>query len=462
MEQMMRKCMVKKGYSVGATLLLMWGMSSVSLMGCVKDTDEELREEVQRLGVRSLEPASGAHSGAKVELGRLLFFDKELSGNRDISCGTCHHPRFAMGDGRALSVGVGGSDGVGPERKMGVEREYVPRNSPGLFNLNDSAWRVQFWDGRVEQYQSGELKSPAVGSLLDGLESVVAAQAMFPVTSRDEMRGERGDLDIHGEPNEIADAFDSDHLSIWGKITTRVMSHEGYRERFLEVYGEEDPNTINFTHIANAIGAFEEQKLALANSPWDRFLKGEDDALSEDAKRGARLFYGEAGCSTCHSGPLMTNQSYYNLAVPQFGPGKGANKPLDLGRSSISMDPADSYKFRVPSLRHVSYTAPYMHNGAYSTLRDAIRHHAYPASMLLAYDGSLIEDVVLQKSFQSREDVNEQMLSSLSKELSVVPQLSGVQVSELEAFLVSCGDPAVESLEVLVPEVVPSGLSVDR
>jgi cytochrome c peroxidase len=444
----------------GVALLLIWMMC---LVGCerTQSADEVLRERIAKFGVRAVEPAPGTHAAAKVELGRMLFFDQELSGNRDTSCATCHHPSMAMGDGRALSVGTGGA-GLGPAREPGQGREHAPRNSPALFNVNDSAWRAQFWDGRVELFASGEVRTPVSGSLPAGLESVVAVQAMFPVTSRDEMRGERGDVDAMGRSNELSEAFDSDAQRIWRGIITRLLEHEGYRQAFAEVYPTVDPEALGFEHAANAIAAFQEQELSLDQSPWDRYLRGDDSALSERARRGALLFYGEAGCGGCHAGALMTDQKFYNLGVPQLGPGKGPDKPLDQGRARVSMDPKDIYKFRTPALRHVAYTAPYMHNGAYATLEQVIRHHADPRGSLEGYDGQQLADVALRDQVNLDVKSRAELSEGIAPELSSVPVLGDGQINDLIGFLESCGDPRVAQLDWLVPDVVPSGLAVER
>ncbi len=453
----------KRGHRRGASLLLIWIMILVMGAGCERSSgvDATLRKRVKQLGVRAVEPAPGRHAKEKVELGRLLFFEPELSGNRDTSCATCHHPALAMGDGRALSVGTGG-EGVGPARIGGKGREHAPRNAQALFNVNDSSWRVQFWDGRVELFASGEVRTPVSGSLPAGLESVVAAQAMFPVLSRDEMRGERGDVDVRGEANELAEAFNSDGQRVWRGIMTRLLEHEGYREAFATIYPEVHPRALGFEHAANAMAAFQVEELSLSNSPWDRYLRGDDKALSEQAKRGALLFYGEAGCGSCHAGALMTDQKFYNIGVPQLGPGKGPDQPYDQGRARVSMDPAEAFMFRTPPLRHVAWTAPYMHNGAYATLEEAIKHHVDPRGMVARYDASRIEDESLRETVQLEPFARDMVLSGLSEELDVVPELSDVQVNDLIVFLEACGDPEVLELERLVPEKLPSGLMVQR
>lgn len=463
----MMKKSKKASRGFGVSVLLCWTALLLNTTGCDRAIDapgeeDALRELAARHGVRALEASRKQHSADKVELGRMLFFEPALSGNRDTSCATCHHPAFGMGDGRELSVGAGGRGGVGPARLLGEDREHAPRNAPSILNLNDSAWKVQFWDGRVEMFVSGSVRTPVTGAPPRGLESVIAAQSMFPVLSRDEMRGERGDIGIDGEPNEIAAYYDSEQSRIWDALMVRLLAYEGYRDLFGRAYPDTAPEALGFEHAANAMAAFEEQEFALVDSPWDRFLRGEDGAMSAQAKRGARLFFGEAGCARCHNGPLMSDQRFYNLAVPQLGPGKGPDKPLDLGRARVSMDPADNFKFRVPSLRHVAHTAPYMHNGAYATLEDAIRHHAQPEEMLRSYRSEALKDEALLGTIQTSSTLQDRLLASVSEELGVVPALDDAQISDLKEFLVACGDPAVEHLDRLLPESLPSGLPVDH
>ena len=451
---------------VGVGLLLCW-TALLPALGCDRageapGEDDALRALAMSHGARALTAPEETHSADKVELGRMLFFEPALSGNQDTSCATCHHPAFGMGDGRALSVGAGGAGGVGPARVLGEGREHAPRNAPSILNLNDPAWKVQFWDGRVEMFVSGSVRTPVTGAAPRGLESVIAVQSMFPVLSRDEMRGERGDQAIDGSQNELAAYYDSEQSRIWDALMVRLLAYEGYQDLFARAYPGVDAQALGFEHAANAMAAFEEQEFALVNSPWDRFLRGEDEAMSAQAKRGAKLFFGDGGCVSCHSGPLLSDQGFYNLAVPQLGPGKGADKPLDLGRARVSMDPADNFKFRTPSLRHVAYTAPYMHNGAYVTLEQAIRHHTRPEQMLRGYTDAALEDEALKGTVQAAATLHDRMLATLSEELSVVPDLSDEQVDDLKAFLMACGDPAVEQLERLLPETLPSGLTVDR
>ncbi|HSJ76563.1 MAG TPA: cytochrome-c peroxidase, partial [Gemmatimonadales bacterium] len=248
---------------------------------------------------------------ALVQLGQALAFDKILSGNRDIACMTCHLPSFATGDGRSLSMGQGGS-GFGPARTNGV---VIPRNSPAVFNL--FAISELFWDGRVSRDQAGNYHTPAGAALTPAMTSVfefgaVSAQPMFPVLSREEMRAFSG--------NELAAIPDEQQQQIWAGIMARLGSDPQYRHMFEKAYPGTRFEQMTFAHASNAIAGFIIDKLAFNNSPWDRFLRGNDDAMTQVQLQGAKDFM-SARCSICHNGPALTDNRFHNVAVAQFGPG---------------------------------------------------------------------------------------------------------------------------------------------
>lgn len=419
--------------------------------------DQSLRNSLARVGVGSLDPGPPPDP-ALVSLGQALMFDKELSGNRDISCATCHHPFLQTADSLALSIGTGGS-GLGTARVPGVGRVRVPRNAPDVFNRGAPEWRTLFLDGRATVALDGGYLNPAGAQLPAGLDSILAVQAMFPVTSRDEMRGNVGDIDVFGAVNEIAIYADYDFTGMWRALAARLTAIPEYVGLFAVAYPEVAPNRIGFEHAANAIAAFEIAHWTLLDSPWDRYLAGADDALSDDAKRGARLFYGKAGCVTCHSGNLLTDQRFHSLAVPQIGPGKGSEAPLDFGRGRVTGEEADRFAFRTPPLRNVAITGPWMHDGAYATLEGALRHHLDPESALLSYDaGQLAPE--LRETFQDDPATIEALLASLDPSVAEPLDLSDDEVNELLAFLESLTDPRAIDLRLDVPERVPSGLPV--
>ncbi len=409
--------------------------------------------------LQALYPGS-EHPTELVRLGEALFFDKELSGNRDIACATCHHPSEHGSDGLSLPVGTGGV-GLGPERLLGHDREFVPRNSPEIFNRGAKEWTTMFWDGRVATSGTDGFVSPAQTALPDGLDSVLAAQAMFPVTSRDEMRGVNGDRDLSGSTNELATIPDSDLPAIWDGLIERLLNIDGYEAMFGTAFPDVPAAELGFQHAANAIAAYEANAFAFAATLWDRYLAGDDGALDEAAKRGAILFFGDAGCALCHSGTLLTDQSYHNVGVPQLGPGKGDAVPADLGRAAISGDEADSCAFRTPPLRNVTLTGPWMHDGAYTDLEAAVRHMTRPMHALQTYDPASLHPDLRDTVLSSPQQVDF-ILANLDPYVALDRELSDGQVADLLAFLTALTDPAATDLSDLIPQSVPSGLPVDR
>jgi len=334
------------------------------------------------------------HSKEKVELGRNLMFDKILSGNKNISCATCHHSLTDTGDGLSLPVGEGGI-GLGITRTVGegpdLIHERVPRNAPPVFNWGDRSLHTMFHDGRVttvdaHDYPSG-CKTPAGENLPDNLESVVACQAMFPVTSATEMAGQPGE-------NPIADATAAGNLPlVWELLAQRLRDIPLYVDMFMAAFPNDiySASDITYAHAANAIAAFEETNWRADNSPFDQYLRGDKFAMSRNAIRGMKLFYrgDSAGnsCASCHSGLYQTDQKFHAIAMPQIGQGRDSGDGTeDYGREQVTGDPADILKFRTPTLRNVALTAPYGHAGAYNTLRAVVEHHLDPETSLYAYN----------------------------------------------------------------------------
>ena len=338
-------------------------------------------------------------AAAKVDLGRLLMFDKILSGNENISCGTCHHPLTGTGDGLSLPVGEGGR-GLGVTRSAHHDEdmihERVPRNAPPVWNLGDSAFHTLFHDGRVTSnpaegagaFPSG-CRTPAGHDLPDNLDNVLACQAMFPVTSGTEMAGQP----IDGNPVAIA-AAGGDLKRVWELLAQRLRAIPAYVELFQAAFPGDVVNAadITFAHAANAIAAFEGVAWRADNSPFDRFLRGDRQAMSNNAREGMRLFYrgdrnGHA-CAECHSGLYQTDQDFHAIAMPQIGPGRGSGPDgfEDHGRAQVTGKAEDMLRFRTPSLRNVALTAPYGHSGAYDTLRGVVEHHLDAVNALYAYN----------------------------------------------------------------------------
>ena len=430
------------------------GIATFALAGCGSSLDEDLSSLVATRGLTPLD-AQVVVDDSIFELGRALYFDPELSGNRDISCATCHHPDFASGDALSVSIGQGGA-GLGTTRVL-ADGELIPRNAPDVYNRGASGWTKMFWDGRVSGNRVEGFGTPAGDRFPDGIDNVLAAQAMFPVTSPAEMLGSPGDIDVLGVPNELAMHSEDDFSGIWQAIADRLTVIPGYIELFAAAYPNVPIEDIGFEHAANAIAAFEAKAFAFENSPWNRYLRG-DDQMSDAAKQGALLFFGEAGCSGCHLGTLLTDQEQHSIAAPQVGPGKGDEAPEDWGRGGVTRNADDRYNFRTPPLHNVAVTGPWLHDGAFNSLEAVIRHHMDPETSLASYDVGVTVGPDLP--FLGGQRHVEWLLTSVSPELAAVPSLTDSQIDDLIAFLDALTDPGATDLGHLVPASVPSGLPV--
>jgi len=411
------------------------------------DIDAQLATLLAQAGVTPL-PALNMPSDAMFTLGQALMFDKELSGNRNISCGTCHHPIESTADSRPLSLGEGAT-GRGATRGGGGTD--IPRHAPDVFNRGYPQWTTMFWDARVAGSPGNGFNTPAGAETPAGLTSVLAAQALIPLTSRAEMRGQPGD-------NELADLADDDFSGIWDGILTRLRAIPRYDTLFQAAYGI-SVNTAGIEHVANAIAAFQVRAWTKVDTPFDAYIAGNHDALTAQEKRGALLFYGSAKCAQCHLGPLFTDQKFHNIAIPQLGP--GINAPgIDHGRENQTGVPGDRFAFRTPPLRNVELTAPYMHNGAYATLRAAVKHYVNVSTALQTYDKSQLPSA-LQATVQDDPGTHAAILATVSPIVAPPLSLTDQQVDDIVAFLLALTDPSATDLSSQVPAAVPSGLPVD-
>jgi cytochrome c peroxidase len=428
--------------------------------------DGELRQLIAGWGGVMPIGESPVQTAAMVDLGQSLFFDKILSGNRDVSCASCHDPLASLTDGLSLAVGTGGM-GTGGSRLPGAGRQFVPRNAPSLLNQGLGFFYI-LWDGRVNEElgPNGHFKSPAGVVLPPGLNSLLAAQAMFPVLNRVEMRGLAGDLDRDGNTNELAQFADTASAAIWRGVMQRLLAVNAYVAKFNAAYPSVPTSALGFQHAANALAAFQIHAFTKTNSPFDRFLARDDRAMTDEQKRGGIQFFGQARCASCHFGPLLGGQTFANIGVPQLGPGVGAAAPLDIGRAEHISIPgvpnaSDFYKFsfRAPALRNVELTAPYMHNGAYRTLETVVRHYTNADSAHRAYDVTQL-DPALRSSYRGDATTMNAVLRNLDGRLHVGIRLTATEQAQIVAFLKSLTDPAARNLASVIPTSVPSGLPV--
>ena len=244
------------------------------------------------LGVVAIQtaPTVSAQSPTRTateELGRLLFWDPILSGNRDIACATCHHPEFAYADGRALSLGVG-SVGLGPARTdtTGGVIPVVKRNAHTILNvgfngLDDNRRRREAFDGTV-----ASVNQENAPMFWDNRMRSLELQALEPIKSLEEMRG-------RAYPED--EALD--------RVVARLEAIPEYVALFGRAFGPEA--SVTSLRLGEAIAAFERTLIAM-NSPFDRFRGGDRDALSEEQRRGMEEF-DDAGCDRCHDGVMFSD-----------------------------------------------------------------------------------------------------------------------------------------------------------
>jgi cytochrome c peroxidase len=270
---------------------------------------------------------------AQAELGRYFFFDQRMSGDGSLSCATCHDPKKGWSDGLVLSKGYPAS-------------EYF-RNSPTI--LNAGFKKRLMWDGRLDGSDMGTLVR----------DMITEAHTMN------------------------ADAR---------LVQERVKQVPEYVDMWqAAVKKGDDPNGMR---IFNIIGEFV-KSVASKNAPIDRFLKGDQGALSSEQKEGYALFKGKANCVSCHNGPLASDGELHRTGVPENpaitaeplrhitmlrhyatnGMPNYMNTHTDVGFYAISKDPKDKGKFATPSLRDLKYTAPYMHNGMFKTLGEVVEFY---------------------------------------------------------------------------------------
>ena len=403
----------------------------------------------------------------QAELGRLLFYDPILSGNFNISCGTCHNHDLGTSDALPLGIGEGGR-GLGPERQAGVGadriKKRVPRNALAMWNLGAREIEILFHDGRLslsDDYGNG-FNSPAEEWLPSGLDNILAAQALFPVAAQFEMAG-------NPKENEVAGAVHDRIDNVWPILAHRVRSNSEYARLFVSAFpGLPSSADITIVHIANAISAFINSEWRSHDSAYDRWLAGDDAALSDSQRLGLDLFFGKGNCSECHSGKFFSDQKFHALGLPHIGPGRTRRfDPMarDVGRMGETDRLSDAYKFRTPMLRNVALTAPYGHNGAYATLAEIIQHHSQPHASLAQWRPEkvslpsapwleVIDFIVLQ-------DQREQQ--RLRSSIGIQPvALSSTEIKALVAFMHALtGSDASTAGRLGKPEAVPSGLPVD-
>jgi cytochrome c peroxidase len=373
-------------------------------LACGRDRSEvhqrkpKVIETIADLGAlpaQAINPTNNPSTAEKINLGRLLFFDPVLSGNKDVSCATCHQPEFNYAEFLETSIGVNGIGRGGNRRFADVNTmPFVKRNSQSILNTAfngitnhqtyDPGSAPMFWDLRAK-----------------GLEQ----QALEPIRTLEEMRG---------------NSF-PEH-QILDMIIDRIRKIPTYEQLFSEAFpGETQP--VNELNLSKAIAAYERTLIA-TNTRFDKYMRGDSNALSTGEKEGLNAFLA-TGCAKCHSGPMFSDFKLHTLGVPDTG----NRKETDTGANN-------DYAFRTPSLRNLRYTSPYMHSGKFTTLDQVLMFY---------------EDVAGGKVLNPK--VNASQIDSLATHMDV----NFKDISRIVEFLNTLND---DSFDKTVPTSVPSGLPV--
>lgn len=318
----------------------------------------------------------------QITLGRLLFFDPILSATRTVACATCHHPQHGWADARPTPLGVHAS-GIGPERMLVTGAEFLPlrRNTPTILNVAfngitvgqpfDPAQSPMFWDNRVQSLE---------------------AQALAPIRSREEMRGDACS-EAEAVPSMIA------------------------RLRAIPKYVQLFQTDITPARVTAALAAYQ-RTLITPDTPFDRYMRGDKTALTPAQQHGLDVFQ-KAKCTLCHHGPMLSD---YRLHA--------------IGLSDTT---TNRHEFRTPTLRNLRHTAPYMHHGGTLTLDE----------VLLFYD-RLMDQAA--ETLEGGDDSTLPPLDPLLRQMNMLPE----DHAPIAAFLETLNaDDYDQTLPARVPSGLP-------
>lgn len=367
-------------------------------------------------------------SKTELRVGELLFEAKSLSGDRDISCSSCHLDQFGSADGLPLAVGVGGI-GEGHDRLYANQGTLVQRNAISLFGRGSSEFSSFFWDGKV-QVVDGRVITQFGDQLPEIFQSPLAVAAILPLIERDEFIGTSSTL----RPNEIEEAVEDKlyfqrYEAVSKAIRQRLLQPATDGDREL-ADGLSDAGILlsefELAHAGNLLAKFIAEKFRCQPSNWDRYLDGARSALSEEQKRGAILFYGKGRCASCHLGGFFSDFSFHSIGTPQgfFGP---HSRHRDIGRAAVTHSSDDLFFFRTPPLIDVKSTRPYGHNGAFETMSEVVIHHFNPLEFYIKKSDYRSSDFFRQaKLIDSRHSI-----------LSTIDLESEDELAEILSFLES-------------------------
>jgi cytochrome c peroxidase len=478
---------------VGALLIV---AASVNGLQGAGGLDDELAAVLERAGFTgrvesTLEARLGRPiDGRLADLGRLLFFDKIGALHSDNSCAGCHSPTAGFGDTQSIAIGIQNNNIVGHNRSGPRNQRRTPTVVNAAFFPN------LMWNGRFVAPSDDPFDNSLgfVFPLPEGstafpphdpvIRTLLAAQGQLPPTELVEVAGFTGTAGtISPEFDQFDDGLGSNvpppdasgfrNEPIRQALLVRLNESAAHRALFGEVFPSVAAGApIDFSMFGRAIAEFE-FTLVFANAPIDRFARGERAAMTVQEKKGAVLFFGEAGCVRCHgvagrSNEMFSDFEMHVIGVPQVAPHFGAGfgnvifdgpgRDEDFGLEQVTGNPDDRYRFRTSPLRNVALQPAFFHNGSFTRLEDAIRHHLDVFTSARSYHPVAAG---VDKDLVHRLGPTEPVLARVDPRLAAPTFLTADELASLVAF-VSNGllDPRASrnSLCSLVPTSLPSGM----
>lgn len=395
------------------------------------------------------------------DLGRNAFHDSLLGLNNDNSCAGCHAAQNGFGDTQSIAIGVDNNNLVGPDRAGPRNQRRAP------MVLNNVFFPALMWNSRFNSVSgdpfdnSGGFQFPLPeGFSLSATSHLLVAQAFIPVTENPEMAG-------------FAATLPASHDGIRDEVVSRLNASTEYRKLFGKIFPEvKNGGPITYEMLARAIAEFE-FTLVFADAPIDKFARGQKNAMTDDEKRGAVLFFGQANCASCHSVSGQSNEMFSDFqqhvaGIPQITPavgnvtfdGPGANE--DFGLEQVTGNPNDRYAFRTSPLRNLALQPAFFHNGAFARLEDAVRFHLNAIGSAPGYNPAAAG---LDTDLQGPQGPSAPVLARIDPALATPVSLSDAEFRQLVAFLRNgLLDPkaSAQDLRKLIPARLPSGRPVAK
>jgi cytochrome c peroxidase len=481
--------------TVLATAALVYAGALANAIGA--DIDTELSTTLRRAGFTgqiesTLERRLGRPVDRRLaELGRLLFFDKVAALRGDNACAGCHSPTAGFGDTQSIAIGIQNNNLVGQNRRGPRNQRRTPTvvNTAFFPNL---MWNGRFFapsDDPFDNSQGFVFPLPEGSTTFLAHDAVIktllAAQAHIPPTELVEVAGFSGTAgtigpafdqfdDGRGEVVPLPDDSGFRNEPIRQALLARLNASPAYRALFaVHFAGVRAGGPIDFSMFGRAIAEFE-FTLVMTDAPIDRFARGDHSAMTLPEKKGALLFFGSAGCVHCHAVAGRSNEMFsdFNMHVvgvpqiaPQFGVGTGnvifdgPGADEDFGREQMTGSAADRYRFRTSPLRNVALQPAFFHNGAFTRVEDAIRHHLNVFESASTYDAAAAG---VDRDLRTRLGPIEPVLDRIDPRLANPMFLHADEFADVVAFVrtgLLDSRALPQNLCALIPASLPSGMT---